>query len=130
MSLRISGIVLPNEKKLEIALTYLYGIGLTKAGEILATAKINPAVRVKDLSEEEANRLRVILEKNEKLEGDLRREVYGKIKRLKEIRSYRGSRPGKNLPVRGQRTKTNSRTIRGNKRMTMLSGRKPSAQKT
>lgn len=130
MALRISGIVLPNEKKLEVALTYLYGIGLSKSKKVMAAAEINSNIRVKELSEDEANRLRVILEKNEKLEGDLRREIYGNIKRLKEIKSYRGSRHGKNLPARGQRTKTNSRTVRGNKRMTMLSGRKPSSQKT
>jgi len=96
----------------------------------LAKAKVNPDTRTKDLTEDEANRLRILIEKNEVVEGDLRREVSSNIKRLKDIGCYRGIRHSRNLPVRGQRTKTNSRTVRGNRRQTMGSGRKPPAQKT
>ncbi|MBU1778232.1 30S ribosomal protein S13 [Patescibacteria group bacterium] len=97
---------------------------------MLKQTKINPDTRVKDLSEDDVNKLRNIIEGEYKTEGDLRREIIGNIKRLKEINSYRGLRHTKNLPVRGQRTKTNSRTVRGNVRRTTASGRKPSAQKT
>ena len=116
--------------RIEAALTYIYGIGWPRAQEILKAAQIDPNTRTKDLDENQANKLRNIIEKQYKVEGDLSREVIGNIKRLKEIGSYRGLRHTKNLPVRGQRTKTNSRTVRGNTRKTMGSGRKPTAQKT
>ncbi|MFA4871585.1 MAG: 30S ribosomal protein S13 [Patescibacteria group bacterium] len=127
---RISGVTLPANKRVEIGLTYIYGIGRALANKILSDVKIDPDIRVNDLSEEQANKLRGRIEKNVVVEGDLRREVIGNIKRLKEIKSYRGVRHAKNLPVRGQRTKTNSRTVRGNVRKTMGSGRKDAAQKT
>jgi len=127
---RISGIVLQPNKQIEIALTYLYGIGINLSQHILEQAKINPHAKVKDLSDKEINNLREIIEKNYKVEGELKREVLMNIKRLKEIGTYRGSRHAKHLPVRGQRTKSNSRTVRGNVRKTMSSGHKPAAQKT
>ncbi|PIT93955.1 30S ribosomal protein S13 [Candidatus Falkowbacteria bacterium CG10_big_fil_rev_8_21_14_0_10_43_11] len=130
MALRIAGVTIPNDKRTEIALTYIYGIGRTSANKILQQAQVNKDVRVKDLSEDETNRLRSIIEKEYRVEGDLRREVVGNIKRLKDIGCYRGLRHGKGLPVRGQRTKTNSRTVRGNVRRTTISGKKLSAQKT
>jgi len=121
---------LPDKKKINIALSYLYGIGLSSAEKILKQLQIDANIRTKDLTEEQVNKLRVVIEKDYKVEGALRREVFGNIKRLKEIRCYRGIRHGKGLPVRGQRTKTNNRTVRGNVRKTMGSGRKPAAQKT
>ncbi len=127
---RIAGITLPNDKRVEISLTYIFGIGRTKSQEILKQAKIDPNIRVKDLPETEVNKLREIIEKNLKVEGELKREILLNIKRLKEIGSYRGSRHTKNLPSRGQRTKTNNRTRRGNKRVTMGSGKKTTGQKT
>lgn len=130
MAIRIAGITIPNEKRAVIALTYIYGIGKAKSEQILASAKVNPSTRVKDLTDEQANKLREIIEKQNKVEGDLKREVSANIKRLKEIGSYRGSRHAKGLPVRGQRTKTNNRTVRGNVRKTATSGKKPAAQKT
>ncbi len=130
MVIRMAGINLPNDKRIVIALTYIYGIGNNRAAFILEQAKINPDTKTKDLKEEEVSRLREILEKKYIVEGDLRREVNSHIKRLKEIDTYRGNRHLKKLPVRGQRTKTNSRTKRG-KRMTMGSGKnKAAAQKT
>lgn len=130
MVVRIAGLVLPQEKRIEIALTYLYGIGRSEANKILASAKISPDTRTKNLTEDEVNKLREIIEKNYKVEGDLKRDVFSNIKRLKEIGSYRGMRHARGLPARGQRTKTNSRTVRGNVRRTMGSGRKSTAQKT
>ena len=130
MLVRIAGATLPNEKRIEAALPFLYGIGLTRARKILNDLKISPDIRVKNLSESEANRLREYIEKNFKVEGELKREVLTNIKRLKEIKCYRGIRHQRGLPVRGQRTKTNSRTARGNVRKTMGSGRKPTSQKT
>ncbi|MDD5109626.1 MAG: 30S ribosomal protein S13 [Patescibacteria group bacterium] len=127
---RISGITLPAQKRIEIGLTYLYGIGRPRALQILQQTKINPDTRVKDLTEREVNALHEIIDKNYHVEGELRREVQTNIKRLKEIGCYRGIRHLKHLPVHGQRTKTNSRTVRGNVRKTMGSGRKASAQKT
>lgn len=126
---RIAGINLPPNKRVEIGLTYLYGIGRSLSNFILKTAKINPDTRVKDLTEKEVETLKNIIEKNYKVEGELRSQVYANIKRLKEINCYRGIRHTKRLPVRGQRTKTNSRTIRGNVRRTMGSGRRPPAKK-
>ncbi|HBA36773.1 TPA: 30S ribosomal protein S13 [Candidatus Falkowbacteria bacterium] len=131
MAVRIAGVNIPNEKRIAIALTYIYGVGRSRAQKILATAKVNPDTRVKDLAEADVNTLREIIEKKHTVEGDLRREVQSNIKRLKEIGCYRGLRHLKHLPVRGQRTKTNSRTVRGNKRVTMGSGKsKAGLQKT
>ena len=113
---RIAGVDLPNEKRAEIGLTYIYGIGRATANEILAKAEINPDTRIKDLSEEEVNTLRRIIDNDFLVEGDLRREVAMNIKRLKEIGCYRGIRHRKGLPVRGQKTKTNARTCKGPKK--------------
>jgi small subunit ribosomal protein S13 len=130
MAVRIAGVTIPNEKRVEIALTYIYGIGLSKSQGILTRAKVDANIRVKNLTEEDVNKIRVLIEKENKVEGDLRREVMANIKRLKDIGSYRGSRHQKGLPTRGQRTKTNNRTVRGNARKTMGSGRTNAAQKT
>lgn len=121
---RIAGVTLPAQKRIDIALTYIYGIGLETSKKIIADADVPASVRVKDLTETQANKLREIVEKNQKVEGELKREVLANIKRLKEIGSYRGMRHARSLPVRGQRTKTNSRTIRGNVRRTMGSGKR------
>lgn len=129
MAIRIAGVNIPNDKRIEIALTYIYGIGPNRSQKILAEAGVDADIRVSELKEADANRLREIVEKKFVVEGDLRREVQSNIKRLREINSYRGLRHAKHLPVRGQRTKTNSRTVRGNKRLTMGSG-KTKAQKT
>lgn len=127
---RIAGVTLPNNKRIIVALTYIYGIGDTQAARIVAKAGIDPDVRVKDMSEPEVNKVRDLVEKTMKVEGELRREVLANIKRLKEIGSYRGIRHARGLPVRGQRTKTNSRTVRGNVRKTMGSGRVKQGMKT
>ncbi len=127
---RIAGVTLPKEKRIEAALTSIYGIGFVRSREILRTTNIDPNKRTHSLSIDEVNTLREVIEKQFRVEGDLRREVLSNIKRLKEINSYRGSRHAKNLPVRGQRTKTNSRTVRGNVRKTAGSGKKASAEKT
>ena len=121
---RIAGVTLPAQKRVEIALTYIYGFGSSTAKKILAVTGVSADVRVKDLTEAQANKLREEVEKNFHVEGELRREVLTNIKRLKEIGSYRGTRHVRNLPVRGQRTKTNSRTVRGNVRRTMGSGKR------
>ena len=113
---RIAGVDLPREKRVEIGLTYIYGIGNTSAKEILAEAGVNPDTRVKDLTEDEAGKIRKIIEAKYLVEGDLRREVSMNIKRLMEIGSYRGIRHRRGLPVRGQKTKTNARTRKGPKR--------------
>ncbi len=128
--MRVAGVTIPKEKQVGTALTYVYGIGDTSAKKILSTAKVAVNVRVKDLTQEQEDRIREIVEKQFKTEGDLRREVSSNIKRLKDIKSYRGTRHAKKLPVRGQRTKTNSRTVRGNKRNIATSGKKPAGQKT
>ena len=130
MAIRIAGVTIPNEKRVEISLTYIFGIGKFKANAILKLAKVNPDIRVKDLTDEQANKLRDIIEKQNKVEGELKREISANVKRLKEINSYRGSRHAKSLPVRGQRTKTNSRTVRHNIRKTATSGKKLAAEKT
>lgn len=130
MAARIAGVVLPQNKRIEIALTYIYGIGRSLANKILKQANIKPDTRTFNLSEKEVNTLREIIEKGHKVEGELRRDTLMNIKRLKEISCYRGIRHTRGLPVRGQRTKTNNRTVRGNVRRTMGSGRKPSAEKT
>ena len=113
---RIAGVDLPNEKRVEIGLTYIYGIGLTTSKKILADTGINPDIRVKDLSEEDISKLREYIDHNLQVEGDRRRTIAFDIKRLIEIGSYRGLRHRKNLPVRGQRSKTNARTSKGPKK--------------
>ena len=110
---RIAGVDIPREKRIEIALTYIFGIGRSKSNEILKNTGIDPDKRTKDLSDEEVNKIREEIEKNHKVESDLKREVALNIKRLTEIGCYRGIRHRKNLPVRGQRTKTNARTRKG-----------------
>lgn len=125
--MRISGMNLPDEKRVDIGLTYLYGVGRRNVSHILKKAEIDPSKRMKTLSEEEQKRLQKVLE-TYKLEGDLRVEIQGNIKRLKEISAYRGIRHGKNLPVRGQRTKSNARTKRG-KRVTIGAIKKEAAVK-
>ena len=114
---RIAGVDLPREKRVEIGLTSIFGIGRTKSNEILAKAGVNPDTRVKDLTEDEVIKLREIIDKEYKVEGDLRREQALNIKRLMEINCYRGIRHKKNLPVRGQRTKTNARTRKGPRKL-------------
>jgi len=113
---RIAGIDIPREKRVEIALTYIYGVGLSSSQKILKQTSINPDTRVRDLTEDQVNRLREVIDRTFKVEGDLRREVALNIKRLIEIGSYRGLRHRRNLPVRGQRTKTNARSRRGPKK--------------
>ena len=113
---RIAGVDIPREKRVEVSLTYVFGIGLPTSQKVLAQANINPDTRVRDLTEEQVNRLREIVDRRYKVEGDLRREVALNVKRLIEIGSYRGVRHRRNLPVRGQRTKTNARQRRGPKK--------------
>lgn len=122
--IRIAGITIPENKRIDAALPYVYGIGRSLAVKILEEAKIDPSVRAKSLTPEELNRLKDIVEKKYRVEGDLKREIMMNVKRLRDINCYRGNRHMKGLPVRGQRTKTNSRTRRGNKRVTVGSGRK------
>ncbi len=126
---RIAGVDLPRNKRVEIALTYIYGIGRATSNEILKMAGINPDTRVKDLAEAEANRLREIIGRNYRVEGDLRREVQMNIKRLMDIGCYRGLRHRLNLPVHGQRTRTNARTRRGPKRTVPGRGRRRGMKK-
>jgi small subunit ribosomal protein S13 len=126
---RIEGVDLPRNKRVEIGLTYLYGIGPTRAREILAQTQVNPDIRVKDLSESDVAAIREYITKNFTVEGDLRREVQMSIKRLIEIGSYRGLRHRRNLPVRGQRTKTNARTRKGVKKTVAGRGRRRGAKK-
>jgi small subunit ribosomal protein S13 len=114
---RIAGVDLPRDKRIEIGLTYIYGIGLKSSKDILAKANVNPDIRVKDLTEEDAGKIRKVIESDYIVEGDLRRETSLNIKRLMEIGSYRGIRHRRNLPVRGQKTKTNARTRKGPKRL-------------
>lgn len=121
--MRILGITVPNEKRLEIGLTCLYGIGISSARKILDQVGINRGKKAKDLTLDEENKIRLLIEKIP-IEGNLKRETAANIKRLKDIKSYRGVRHMKRLPVRGQRTKTNSRTVRGNVRKTMASGKR------
>lgn len=121
--MRILGITVPNEKRLEIGLTCLYGIGISSARKILDKASVGYGKKAKDLTEEEENKIRTIVE-GIAIEGNLKREIGANIKRLKDIKSHRGVRHMKRLPVRGQRTKTNSRTVRGNVRHTMASGKR------
>lgn len=121
--MRILGITVPNEKRLEIGLTCLYGIGISAARKILDQVDVDYGKKAKDLTEEEENKIRTIVE-GITIEGNLKREISANIKRLKDIKSHRGIRHAKRLPVRGQRTKTNSRTVRGNVRKTMASGKR------
>jgi len=126
---RIEGVDLPRNKRVEVALNYLYGIGPARARLILAATKVNPDIRVKDLTENEVNALREFISKNYKVEGDLRREVQMNIKRLIEIGCYRGLRHRRNLPSRGQRTRTNARTSKGPKKPVAGRGRRRGAAK-
>lgn len=121
--MRIAGITIPDKKRLEFSLTVLHGIGRSRAQHILKEAGIDPALSADKISADQEGKIRAVVEKL-KLEGDLKRLVSGNIKRLKDIKSYRGSRHAKHMPARGQRTKTNSRTVRGNVRRTMGSGRR------
>lgn len=113
---RIAGVDLPREKRVEVALMYIYGLGRTTSNEVLAKTGINPDTRVRDLTEEEVNKLREVIDRDYKVEGDLRREESMNVKRLIEIGSYRGMRHRRGLPLRGQRTKTNARTRKGPKK--------------
>jgi small subunit ribosomal protein S13 len=124
---RIAGVDLPRQKRVEIALTYIYGIGVSRSNKILSEAGIDPSVRVKDLSEEESNRIAKILDAQGGVEGDLRKDVAMNIKRLMEVGSYRGMRHRRNLPVRGQRTHTNARTKKGPRRA--IAGKKKVTKK-
>ncbi len=126
--MRIVGITIPENKRLKVGLTVLYGIGLPRAKQILEEAKVSPDKKGSEVSLDEEARIRKIVE-SIKIEGDLKREVGANIKRLKDIKSYRGSRHMRKLPSRGQRTKTNSRTLRGNTRKTMGTGRKAADKK-
>jgi len=124
---RISGVDLPNDKRVEIALTYIYGIGLTRSQQILAATGINPDTKVRDLTDDEVIRIRDYIDKNFVVEGDLRREVRQNIARLIEINCYRGQRHRRNLPVRGQRTRTNARQKRGARKT--VAGKKRAGKK-
>jgi len=128
--MRIVGVNIPDEKRIEYSLPYIFGIGLSAGRKALKMASVDPAKKAKDLLPAEVNRLREIIEKNYRIEGELRREVTANIKRMRELQTYRGLRHMRGLPVRGQRTKTNNRTRRGNVRKTMGSGRKPAASPT
>ncbi len=121
--MRILGITVPNEKRLEFSLTVIYGIGLSTARKIIDNVGIDRGIKAQDLTPEQENKIRVVIE-SMTIEGNLKREISSNIKRLKDIKSYRGTRHMKRLPVRGQRTKTNSRTVRGNVRKTMASGKR------
>jgi small subunit ribosomal protein S13 len=126
---RIAGVDLPRNKRVEVGLTYIYGIGLPTSQKILAQARVNPDTRIKDLTEAEVNVLRDLVEKQNKVEGDLRREVSLNIKRLTEIGAYRGLRHRRSLPTRGQRTRTNARTRKGIKKTVPGRGRRRGAKK-
>ena len=123
---RIAGVTLPSQKRLEIALQYIYGIGQTRAEEILKRSNIDGNIRVKDLTPDQENAVRTLVEKEYRVEGELRRDVLSNIKRLKDVAAYRGIRHMKGLPVRGQRTKTNARTRKGPKRT--VAGKKKAAK--
>ncbi|OIP64814.1 MAG: 30S ribosomal protein S13 [Candidatus Yonathbacteria bacterium CG10_big_fil_rev_8_21_14_0_10_43_136] len=126
--MRILGVTIPDEKRLEISLTSVYGIGRSRAKELLDSIKIDHGKRAKDLTTDDEAKIRKVIE-GLTLEGDLKREISNNVKRLKEIKAHRGIRHARKLPVRGQRTKTNSRTVRGNKRTTMGSGRRKADKK-
>lgn len=127
---RIAGVNIPDNKRIVISLTYIYGVGNSLSKKILAEMKLDPNKKASELTQKEVNDLKDYMEKTYKIEGDLRRQIMINVKRLKDVGSWRGSRHAKGLPVRGQRTKTNNRTVRGNVRKTMGSGRKPSATPT
>jgi small subunit ribosomal protein S13 len=127
---RIIGINIPDNKQIGIALGYIYGVGRASAKIVLKEARIDPAVKAKDLTPEQMKMIEEIVKKNYRVEGDLKRDILMNIKRLKDIVAWRGMRHSRNLPVRGQRTKTNTRTVRGNVRKTVGSGRKPAANPT
>ena len=127
---RIAGVTIPDEKRIDVAITYIYGIGNAMSKKIIAETKLAPEKLAKDLTAQEINQLREYIEKNYKIEGDLRRQIMVNIKRLKDVGCWRGHRHAKGLPVRGQRTKTNNRTVRGNVRKTMGSGRRAAASPT
>lgn len=122
--MRLLGITIPDEKKIEVGLTYFYGIGLTQSRKALADTGIDPNLRTKDLAAEDVNKLKTWIEKNCRVEGELRQIIRRNIQRLKDLQTYRGQRHARRLPVRGQRTKTNSRTVRGNVRKTAGSGKR------
>ncbi|MBI5401229.1 30S ribosomal protein S13 [Candidatus Wolfebacteria bacterium] len=122
--MRLIGINIPDNKRIEIALSYLYGIGIPLSRKILAGTKINPDKRAKEITPEETKKIQDFIEKHYKVEGELRQDIRSNIGRLKEIQAYRGLRHMRKLPVRGQRTKTNSRTVRGNVRKTVGSGKR------
>lgn len=128
--MRIVGVNIPDNKKIEYSLPYIYGVGLSSARKIVKMAQVDSVKKAKDLTPQEVNRVKEIIERNYKIEGELRREVMANIRRYRELQTYRGLRHIRGLPVRGQRTKTNSRTRRGNVRKTMGSGRKPAASPT
>ncbi len=122
--MRLLGVNIPDQKRIEVALTYVYGIGLTSSRKILGSVKVSPDTRAKDLSAEEVNKIKGVIEKTFRVEGELRQLNRQNIDRLKSLQAYRGLRHMKRLPVRGQRTKTNSRTVRGNVRKTAGSGKR------
>lgn len=130
MAVRVAGVTLPEHKPVGIALTRLFGLGTSLSLQILRQAGVDPETRTKDLTEKEVTVIRDIIVRERTVEGELRREVVESIRRLKEIGSYRGQRHSRRLPVRGQRTRTNSRTVRGNVRKTAGSGRRTAAEKT
>ncbi len=127
---RIAGVNIPENKRIVIALTYIYGIGISLSRKILEKIKIDPSIRTNQLTNDQINKLREAVEQEYRVEGELRQEKMMNIKRLKDIGCYRGSRHIRGLPARGQRSKTNNRTVRGNVRRTMGSGRKKAAEKT
>lgn len=127
---RIAGVNIPENKQIEFALTYIYGIGRVLSGKILKETKIDPKMKASQLTADQIKKLQELIEKKHKVEGELRREVIMSIKQLRDIGCWRGGRHAKGLPVRGQRTKTNTRTVRGNVRKTVGSGRKPPASPT
>ena len=127
---RIIGVNIPDNKQIGIALGYIYGIGFSSAKKVLAEAKIDSKTKAKDLTPEQMKLIEVVVKKHYRVEGDLKRDIMMNIKRLKDIVAWRGMRHSRNLPVRGQRTKTNTRTVRGNIRKTVGSGRKPAAAPT
>ena len=126
---RIAGVTIPDQKRIEFALPYIFGIGLPMSRKILESSKVNKSKTTKDLTAEEIGRIRNLIEHDYAIEGELRRQIISNIKRLKEIKSYRGTRHLKGLPVRGQRTRTNSRTRRGNVRRTTTSGKRKAEKK-
>ena len=127
---RIAGVSIPDNKRIVIALTYIYGVGLSRSKEVLEALKLNPDTRTKDLSESDVNKLKDYIEKNFTIEGELKHQKQMNIRRLKDIGCYRGIRHMRGLTVRGQRTRTNTRTVRGNVRKTAGSGRRKAAEKT